>query len=137
MIKLRTLVHPIVTNSAHVISSTKVLMPRWYRGYAVGGIEYAVISTGWQKAAKMVKSCCAVGCTNHYSKGTQIHFYRFPADTQKRALWVAAVRRKNWTPTENSWLCSTHFIHGKKDDDPLSPDYVLTVFAHTKSPMKR
>ena len=99
MIKLRTLVHPIVTNSAHVISSTKVLMPRWYRGYAVGGIEYAVISTGWQKAAKMVKSCCAVGCTNHYSKGTQIHFYRFPADTQKRALWVAAVRRKNWTPT--------------------------------------
>ena len=85
----------------------------------------------------MVNSCCAVVCTNHYTKGSLIHFYRFPADTQKRALWVADVRCQSWTPKENLWLCSTHFIHGKKEDNPLPPDYVPTVFAHTKSPMKR
>ena len=35
---------------------------------------------------------------------------------------------------ENLWLCTAHFIHGKKDDNPF---YVPTVFAHTKSLMKR
>ena len=36
-----------------------------------------------------MKSCCAVGCANRYSKGVEIHFYRFPSDEQKIALWVA------------------------------------------------
>ena len=90
----------------------------------------------WQKVA-MGKSCCAVGCTNRYAKGSQIHFYRFPEGVEKRARWVAAVGRKNWVPTKYSWLCSAHFISGEKSNDPLSPDYVPSVFAHTRSPLKR
>uniref|UniRef100_A0AAV2MQM7 DDE Tnp4 domain-containing protein n=1 Tax=Knipowitschia caucasica TaxID=637954 RepID=A0AAV2MQM7_KNICA len=30
-----------------------------------------------------------------------------------------------------------HFLQGQKSDDPLSPDYVPSVFAHTKSPARR
>ena len=85
----------------------------------------------------MGKACCAVGCTNRFTKGTGVSFYRFPKDPARRALWIAAVGRKNWTPNKYSWICSAHFVSGKKSDDPLSPEYVPTLFAHTGSPAKR
>lgn len=84
----------------------------------------------------MGKSCCAVGCVKRFSKGSGIHFYRFPENTERRARWVAAVGRKNWEPTEYSWLCSTHFVSGAKSNNPTSPDYVPSVFPRIKSPVK-
>ena len=78
-----------------------------------------------------------MGCTNRSSKGSGISFYRFPVDEQRRLLWVAAVSRKDRQPTEHSWLCSSHFIGHKKSDDPLSPDYVPSVFKYVKRPVKR
>ena len=50
---------------------------------------------------------------------------------------MSAVNCKNWQPTEYSWLCSSHFISGAKCDDPLSPDFAHSMFAHTNSPQKR
>ena len=47
------------------------------------------------------------------------------------------MRRENWQPSEHSWVCSAHFVSGKKSDDPLSPDYVPSVFSHVNSPQKR
>ena len=61
----------------------------------------------------------------------------FPADQQRRAMWVAAVKREGWEPTEHSWLCSAHFVSGSKNNDPLSPDYVPSIFSHVRSPRKR
>ncbi len=83
---------------------------------------------------KMVKSCCAVGCANRYSKGC---FYRFPEDSEKRRRWIAAVDRKNWEPNMYTWICSVHFAGGKKSNDPTSPAYVPTMFSYLKSPVKR
>ena len=40
-------------------------------------------------------------------------------------------------PTEQSWMCSVHFISGAKSNDPLSPDYVPSVFSLVKSFIKR
>ena len=93
----------------------------------------------WQEVERveMVKSCCAVGCTNRWVRGCGVSFYRFPADLERRARWVNAVNRKNWQPTGHSWLCSCHFISGAKSDDPLSPDSVPSVFPHTASLQKR
>ena len=85
----------------------------------------------------MGKSCCAVSCTNRYRKGSGVHFYRFPDDKERRAKWIAAVARKNWEPTEDSWICSAHFVSGAKDNNPLSPDYVPSVFSYIKSPVRR
>ena len=82
----------------------------------------------------MVKS--AVGCTNRSKKGSNISFYRFPADQVRRILWEAAVKRKNWIPTKYSWLCSDHFVGGAKSDDELSPAYIPTCFEFTSSPEK-
>ena len=85
----------------------------------------------------MVKSCCAVGFANRYFKGCGLKFYRFPTDPERRMRWVAAVDRKNWTPTEYSWLCSARFIRGVKSNDPTCPDYVPSVFSHIDTPKKK
>ena len=52
-------------------------------------------------------------------------------------MWIAAVGRKDWAPSEYSWICGEHFISGRKSNDPASPDYVPTIFDHVKSPQKR
>ena len=85
----------------------------------------------------MVKSCCAVGCKNRWRKGCNISFYRFPSNPERRERWIAAVKRENWHPTEHTWLCSEHFIRKHKSDNPLSLDYVPSVFEYIGSPIKR
>ena len=85
----------------------------------------------------MVKSFCAVGCFNRSSKGSTLTFCHFPVDLERRAQWIAAVGRKNWKPTEYMWLCGAHFISGKKSNDPLSPDYVPSVFGHVSSLVRK
>jgi hypothetical protein len=85
----------------------------------------------------MGKSCCAVGCTRRFSKDCGLHFYRFPKDSERRNIWISAVNRKNWEPTEHSWICSSHFVGGVKSDDPSSPAYIPTLFDHVRSPEKR
>ena len=90
----------------------------------------------WQNST-MVKSCVAVGCSNRSEKGSKLSFYRFPADSERRLKWIAALQRKNWKPTQYSWVCSAHFVSGAKSNDPLSPDYVPSVFKHVTSPVKR
>ena len=83
-----------------------------------------------------MKSCVAVGCTNRSENGSKLSFYRFPADSERRLKWVAAIQRKNWEPSNYSWICSAHFVSGKKSEDPLSPDYVPSLFGHVPSPAK-
>lgn len=85
---------------------------------------------------EMVNSCAAVGCTNRVGK-KGIIFYRFPADAEQRAKWLAAVRRDKWKPTKNSRVCSEHFVGGRKSDDRNSPGSVPTIFSFTASPVKR
>ena len=85
----------------------------------------------------MPKNCCAVGCSNVYRKGSGIHFYRFPVDLERRNKWIAAVNRQNWNPTEYTWICSEHFVSQAKSNNPLAPNYVPSLFKHTKSPVKR
>jgi len=85
----------------------------------------------------MGKSCCAVGCTNRFSKGGGISFYRFPTEPERRERWIAAVNRKDWAPTNYTWICSQHFVSGSKSDDPLSPNYVPSIFSFVKTPVKR
>ena len=85
----------------------------------------------------MGKSCCAIKCVNRYWKGCGLTFYSFPTDPERRTHWFAAVAKNNWTPNEYSWLCSADCVTGTKSDDPLSPDFVPTLFSHVGSPIKR
>ena len=47
------------------------------------------------------------------------------------------MNRKDWAPTNYTWICSQHFVSGSKSDDPLSPNYVPSIFSFVKSPVKR
>ena len=85
----------------------------------------------------MVKSCCAPGCRNRCTSDSSLKFHRFPVNKERRALWIAAVRREQWKPTEHSVLCSAHFASGSKSNNPLSPDYVPTLFSHSSTDERR
>jgi len=47
------------------------------------------------------------------------------------------MKRENWKLNKHSWVCSVHFVSGNKSDDPLSPDYIPSVFSYVGSPDKR
>ena len=84
----------------------------------------------------MVKSCG--GCANRFVRGSSISFHRFPPEgTESRERWIAAIRRKDWRPDEFSYVCSSHFVSGKRSRDPKSPDYVPSIFFFLSSPDKR
>uniref|UniRef100_A0A1A8PLH0 Si:dkey-56d12.4 n=3 Tax=Nothobranchius TaxID=28779 RepID=A0A1A8PLH0_9TELE len=76
--------------------------------------------------------CVATGCSNR-SNRKDLSFYRFPKDLERRTLWISAVNRGQWEPTEYSRLCSQHFISGEKSNDPQSPDYVPSLFGSDKT----
>ncbi|KAK0151943.1 THAP domain-containing protein 4 [Merluccius polli] len=75
--------------------------------------------------------CCAVGCNNSRKRNPGMIFYSLPREKERRYKWLATIRRDLWTPTSNTLLCSEHFLSGAKQDNPLSPDFVPSLFAHT------
>lgn len=50
--------------------------------------------------------CSAVGCKNRREQGYIMKV--FPRDPIRRKEWAAKVRRKNWTPNNNSYLCEVN-----------------------------
>ncbi|CAN8016889.1 unnamed protein product [Ixodes persulcatus] len=92
--------------------------------------------------------CCAVGCHNDRGAKKDVTFHVFPRDLQRRARWIAAVRRAHWVPTKASRLCSVHFTNesyelssrlskefGLGQRAPrLKPDAVPTIFNYVVAP---
>ena len=70
-------------------------------------------------------------------KGNGIHWYKFPLEPETRARSIIAAHREHWEPTQNTWIGSKHFISSEKSTDPLSPDYVPSVFQHVSSAQKQ
>ncbi|XP_067102000.1 THAP domain-containing protein 1-like [Osmerus mordax] len=98
----------------------------------------------------MPDSCCAIGCTNRRGGKPGLCFYRIPSDKEnpeRRRLWICAIIKRNvtshsgegkqWQPSKYTRICSEHFIKGAKSDDPLSPDWVPSIFTHSPAIKKR
>ena len=47
------------------------------------------------------------------------------------------MKRVNWIPNDNTWICSIHFVTGVRSNNPLAPNYIPTIFPYTDSPVKR
>ncbi|XP_037789354.1 THAP domain-containing protein 2-like [Penaeus monodon] len=77
----------------------------------------------------MVNSCIIIGCANRQVKGLSLSFCRLPKCPERRRLWLAAIRRKDYNPPLDSYarVCGIHFISGNASGDKCSPDYVPTL----------
>ncbi|KAM6992321.1 uncharacterized protein LKV04_008373 [Tautogolabrus adspersus] len=81
----------------------------------------------------MVKSCCVLSCKNTFTKDSALHFHRIPRDPETRRKWLSAIRRNNWNPVKEKWICGCHFVSGKRSYDPRHPDYVPSLFQYTST----
>ncbi|KAK7929505.1 hypothetical protein WMY93_005900 [Mugilogobius chulae] len=81
----------------------------------------------------MGKSCCAIRCAARFAKNSNTSFYRLPHSQERRSEWLKAMRRTRWRSTGEKWLCSGHFVSGKKSNDPQHPDYVPSIFSCTST----
>ena len=72
--------------------------------------------------------CCAPHCSNNRKRDPRLKFYRIPKDIKRRKVWLDRIRRQNFMPTNNTRLCSTHFVGGNKSDDPNHEAYNPSVF---------
>ncbi|XP_030588404.1 THAP domain-containing protein 6-like isoform X2 [Archocentrus centrarchus] len=65
----------------------------------------------WQTRI-MPHSCAAWKCSNRFTVETRSHgitFHRFPKDKGLRKQWELATRRKGFSASPSSMLCSEHF----------------------------
>ncbi|KAH9367954.1 hypothetical protein HPB48_011667 [Haemaphysalis longicornis] len=56
----------------------------------------------------MPSYCAMYGCTNTGGRNAVV-FHSFPKDPRLAAQWTAACKRKGFSPTKNSQICSDHF----------------------------
>ncbi|XP_015240287.1 PREDICTED: THAP domain-containing protein 6-like [Cyprinodon variegatus] len=60
----------------------------------------------------MPHSCAAINCQKRFTVETRaagITFHRFPKESSMKKQWIRAVRRKDFTPSNASRICSEHF----------------------------
>ena len=77
--------------------------------------------------------CCAHDCSNNRKRNPQLKFYRIPKDQARRKAWLLRIRRENFSPTENTRLCSAHFVDGVKSDNPKSTSFLPSIFSYNRS----
>ncbi|XP_015377364.1 PREDICTED: THAP domain-containing protein 2-like [Diuraphis noxia] len=85
-------------------------------------------------------SCSAVNCTNRNTQG--IRLFRFPAQQDRKKIWIINCRRGQWNPTESARLCEVHFEENQFEKNrndgwvKLKWDAIPTVF-NVPNPPKR
>ncbi|XP_049523981.1 uncharacterized protein LOC119453702 [Dermacentor silvarum] len=80
--------------------------------------------------------CCVVNCHEREGLDNNVQFYRFPSrsyEGERRERWIRAVQRVGpdgglWQPSENSRICSRHFVGNRKSNVANHPAYVPSIF---------
>ena len=77
--------------------------------------------------------CPVYGCNSHSKKNInkELHFFSFPAgkdsETRKRReFWIEFCKRKAFTPTVNTRICSLHFTDDSYDP-AHSPKFLKSI----------
>ncbi|XP_070377578.1 uncharacterized protein [Dermacentor albipictus] len=53
--------------------------------------------------------CCVPRCRGNYDGGERVRVFTFPSDPARRAQWIRAIHRANFTPGKRSVVCERHF----------------------------
>ncbi|XP_064475727.1 uncharacterized protein LOC135389622 [Ornithodoros turicata] len=80
--------------------------------------------------------CCVFKCHRREGVDENVKFYRFPSkpyERDRRRRWINAVRRVSpdgeaWEPTENTRICSLHFVGNQSSNIEKHPGYIPTLF---------
>ena len=57
----------------------------------------------------MVFKCCAVNCRSNCAGEEKTTVFSFPKEEHLRKIWIKFVNRKDWEPTNSSYICIKHF----------------------------
>ena len=57
----------------------------------------------------MVFKCCMVNCRSNYAGEEKSTVFSFPKEEHLRKIWIKFVNRKDWEPTNSSYICIKHF----------------------------
>ncbi|KAH9371394.1 hypothetical protein HPB48_010519 [Haemaphysalis longicornis] len=53
--------------------------------------------------------CCVPRCRGNYDGGERVRVFTFPSDPARRAQWIKAIHRADFTPGNWSVVCERHF----------------------------
>ena len=77
--------------------------------------------------------CPVYGCNSDSKKNVnkELHFFSFPADKDgekrnRRKIWIEFCKRKQFTPTANTKICSLHFTDDSYDP-AHSPNFLKPI----------
>ncbi|XP_072023080.1 uncharacterized protein [Amphiura filiformis] len=85
----------------------------------------------------MVKSCCISCCTKNKRNSPSLSFYLVPSrvtEPGRREIWLRRIDRRNaqgrlFEPNSDyNYICSHHFVKGKKSNDIEDVDYAPSLF---------
>ena len=54
-----------------------------------------------KKAQRGGYTCCVPGCFNNTKKDRELSFHKFPREKVLRNVWINAIKRKDFVPTEH------------------------------------
>ena len=57
----------------------------------------------------MVFKCCVVKCHSYCAGQEKLTVFSFPKEEHLRKIWIRFVNRKDWEPTNSSYICIKHF----------------------------
>ena len=63
-------------------------------------------------------SCCAVNCTNRFTRDAGIGFNTIPAKKRRREACLRAISRVGWEAKSPDRYCGEHFVSGRLSRDP-------------------
>jgi len=74
----------------------------------------------------MVNFCSAFNCSSASDVKNELIFHEFPLyGSERLKKWIHAVRRTNFKPSCNSFLCSLHFVKNDYNEAVVSGKLVL------------
>ena len=74
-------------------------------------------------------------CGHGKASDSKVSMFRFPADKERREQWLAALNIKDDDLTNNSRICSRHFLHGDQGSIPvvnLGKSFISPKKPHTE-----
>ena len=71
--------------------------------------------------------CCIEKCNSRQGREDYSFHKLLRKNQEQTSLWIKAVGRLNWTPSQNDLICGKHFVGGKPSRTRTSPDYVPSL----------